>query len=109
MRYSHSLLTLVWLVLPSALFAQGSLTPPAGPAPTMKTLDQVEARTIINATKTPGDPTNQFIISAPGSYYLTGNITGVSGKNAISINASNVAVDLNGFTITGTGLAGITM
>jgi hypothetical protein len=62
----------------------------------MKTLDQIEARTPINATATPGDASNQFIISAGGSYYLTANITGVSGKNGMSINASNVTLDLNG-------------
>lgn len=73
----------------------------------MKTLDQVEARIIINATNTPGDASNQFIISAPGSYFLTGNITGVSGKNGILITASSVTIDLNGFALIGSGLAGI--
>src|ERR1017187_3770343 len=80
---------------------QGSLTPPGAPAPMMKTLDQIEARTPIDAAHTPGDGGNQFIISAPGSYYLTGNVTGVSGKNCISINADNVTVDLNGFALVG--------
>ena len=96
------------LILPLSIFAQGSLAPLAGPAPTMKTLDQVEARIIINAANTPGDANNQFIINAPGSYYLTGNITGVSGKNCILINASSVTIDLNGFALIGSGLAGIT-
>jgi hypothetical protein len=34
----------------STCFAQGSLTPPGAPAPTMKSLDQVEARTAITNT-----------------------------------------------------------
>ena len=82
-------------------YSQGPLIPPGAPAPTMKSLDQVEARTIINAANTPGDLANQFIISQPGSYFLTGNITGVSGKSAISVTASNVTIDLNGFSLNG--------
>jgi parallel beta-helix repeat protein len=92
-----------YFLLSTLAFPQGSLIPPGAPAPTMKTLDQVEARTIVNAANTPGDATNQFIITAPGSYYLTGNITGVSGKHGISINADNVTVDLNGFALVGAG------
>ncbi len=38
-------------------------------------------------------------ISSSGHYYLTGNIN-VSSSPAISINADNVTLDLNGFTIT---------
>lgn len=69
----------------------------------MKTLDQVEARIPINAVNTPGDASATFIISAPGSYYLTGNFAGESGKNGIFVNADNVTIDLNGFTMTGPG------
>lgn len=83
----------------STVFAQGSLTPPGAPAPTMKSLDQVEARTIVNAANTPGDGANTFIISAPGSYYLTGNLTGDPGKHGISIQADDVTLDLNGFAL----------
>jgi hypothetical protein len=84
---------------PSALHAQGSLTPSGTPAPTMKSLDQIEARIIVNAANTPGNSTNTFIINAPGSYYLTGNITGASGKHGISIQTNDVTLDLNGFSI----------
>ena len=89
--------------LATQIFAQGNLTPPDAPAPTMKTLDQVEARIIVNAANTPGDATNTFIISQPGSYYFTGNITGTSGKHGISIQANDVTLDLNGFALISRG------
>jgi hypothetical protein len=97
--FSAALLLSTLNYQPSTLFAQGSLTPPGAPAPTMKTLDQVEARIIVNVANTPGNATNTFIISQPGSYYLTGNITGVSGKHGISIQADDVTLDLNGFAL----------
>jgi hypothetical protein len=82
-------------------FAQGSLTPPGAPAPTMKSLAQIEPRTPVNPETTPGNFLAQFIISQPGSYYLSGNIAGVSGKWGIQIEASNVTLDLNGFSLAG--------
>ncbi len=78
---------------PSALHAQGALTPPGAPAPTMKTLAQIEARTPIASVP--------FTIAASGSYYLTTNLT-VSSGNAITVSANNVALDLNGFTLAST-------
>ncbi len=78
----------------STCFAQGSLTPPGAPAPTMKSLDQVEARTAITNA-------GAVTISQAGSYYLTRNITVASG-DAITITANNVTLDLNGFTIAST-------
>jgi hypothetical protein len=100
MKTIASLLLLFFGALPA--FPQGSLTPPPGaPAPTMKALDQVEPRKIVNAANTPGDANYQFIINAPGSYYLSGNLTGVSGKHGIAINADGVTLDLNGFALIG--------
>jgi hypothetical protein len=85
----------------STVFAQGTLTPPGAPAPTMKTLGQIEPRTPVDASHTPGNVVAQFIINQPGSYYLTTNIVGVSGKRGIQIEASNVTLDLNGFSLLG--------
>lgn len=76
----------------------GPLTPPAGPvAPT----PGPEPRVAINATNTPGDANSVFRITLPGSYYLTGNVTGEAAKHGIEIAADGVTVDLNGFALIG--------
>src|ERR1017187_5621050 len=77
----------------STVLAQGSLTPPGAPATTMKSLDQIEPRTPIS--------TAPFTISAPGSYYLTTDLT-VSSGSGITIVTNNVTLDLRGFTISST-------
>jgi hypothetical protein len=85
------------------VLAQGTLMPSGPPAPTMKALDQVEPRTIVNDTNTPGDANSLFKITQPGSYYLTANLNGVAGKNGITITGSGVTLDLNGFALIGVG------
>ncbi len=85
----------------ASVFGQGNLTPPGAPAPTMRTLDQVEPRTIVAQ---PISPANlPFNITAEGSYYLTGNIVAPAGHTSVGINvdASNVTIDLNGFELVG--------
>lgn len=82
--------SLVLSVLPFSLFAQGPLTPPGAPAPTMRSLDQIEARTPISSVP--------YFINSSGSYYLTKNLT-VSSGSAITINVNDVTLDLNGFTL----------
>ncbi len=77
----------------NAVFAQGPLTPPGAPAPGMRTLLQIEPRTPISSLP--------FSITNSGSYYLTTNLTGVSGTNGITVTANNVTLDLGGFTLTG--------
>jgi hypothetical protein len=74
----------------STVLAQGSLTPPGAPAPTMKSLDQIESRTPISSLP--------YTISVPGSYYLTTNLT-TAATNGIVIFANGVTLDLNGYTI----------
>jgi parallel beta-helix repeat protein len=81
----------------------GPLSPPAGPiAPT----PGPEPRIAINAVNTPGDANSLYKITQPGSYYLTGNITGVAGKHGVEIAASGVTLDLNGFDLVGVANAG---
>lgn len=89
---------LIALLVGLAAAIAGPLTPPAGPvAPT----PGPEPRIAINDTNTPGDADSIFKITQPGSYYLTGNITGVAGKHGIEITSSGVSLDLNGFDLLG--------
>lgn len=71
--------------------AQGGLSPSGPPAPSMKTLQQVEPRTPISSLP--------FSVSVPGSYYLTGPLS--STNSGITVSADDVTVDLMGFTISG--------
>ena len=81
-----------FFILHSA-FAQGALTPPGAPAPTMKTLAQIEPRSPIAALP--------FNITQPGSYYLTTNLTQAVNGGGIFITSGNVTLDLNGFALLG--------
>jgi hypothetical protein len=81
--------TISTLVLLSSAFGQGSLTPPGAPAPLMKTLDQIEARTPISSVP--------FTITNSGSYYLTGVLSGTGTNHGITVAANSVTIDLNGF------------
>lgn len=93
--------------LTSAARAQGSLTPPPGPpGPVMKTIQEVydraaaaESRTPVTAETCPGSATSVHVINQAGSYFLTGNVAGQSGKAAVQINAQGVTLDLNGFSL----------
>lgn len=78
----------------------GPLNPPAGAvASTGKPIGELEPRIAVNATNTPGSASYVFIISTPGSYYLTGNVTIPSGRTGIYL-VAGATLDLNGFTIT---------
>jgi len=91
------------LLLASVLVAispawAGDLDPPGPPAPTMKTLVEVEPRAPLQ---------NDFqtlmpvVITQPGSYYLAEDIFAFGAAHGILIQASQVTLDLNGFTVYG--------
>lgn len=72
------------------------------------------AQVVINQSRavaggiTPGDAAGFPIrISGSGSFKLTGNLTVPAGLNGIEVVGANVTLDLNGFTIKGTGPSGV--
>ncbi len=100
-KSAFSLSFLVLLLTGTVLYA-GPLDPPIGPvASTHKTLSEVEPRIAVNLINTPGLGTNLYRITQPGSYYLTGNITGVNSRHGIEIASSGVTLDLMGFELLG--------
>ena len=73
------------------------------PVAFMKSLDQIEPRTLISQLP--------FMIAEPGSYYVSTPLRGAPGSNGITIAASNVRLDLSGFPLVGmtNSLDGITV
>src|SRR5262245_18522147 len=92
LKTTLSLLVLIALQVTSTL-AQGPLAPPGPPSPLFKTLEQIEPRRPISSLP--------FVISQPGSYYVTTNLVGAPGQNGITITADCVTIDLMGFEIRG--------
>ncbi|MEM1422973.1 MAG: hypothetical protein AAGH64_03110 [Planctomycetota bacterium] len=96
----------VFTVLGIALVvAQPSLTPPAGPV-----IESGRFGTLIeiNNETAPPDGLHRHVITRPGSYILTGDVE-ARDMNGILVDADNVTIDLNGFTVDGRGPAGVTV
>ena len=91
------LLSLVVISATSLIAVAGDLNPAAAPAPTMKTLQEVEPRKPISSLP--------YTISSSGSYYLTSDLN--SADTGITVTVDNVTLDLMGHTITGSGDYGI--
>ncbi|MCA8958960.1 MAG: right-handed parallel beta-helix repeat-containing protein [Planctomycetes bacterium] len=79
----------------------GEIDPPPGP---ITATGRFGPRIEVN--QLPGDGIATHIITAPGSYYLSGNIAGESGKSGIDIRSGNVTLDLNGFALIGVAGSG---
>lgn len=97
MKYALSLASLAACLLNAAFcMAQGPLTPGAAPAPTMRTLDEMEPRGMIK--------TVPWVITQSGSYYfITNLICAAAGIDGITVLADDVTIDMRGFTLYGPG------
>ncbi len=95
--------TVVGLAALSSRASAGPVNPPAGPvAPTGRTLDEVYNKIPAGLPNGTGDGripiTGPTTISAPGSYVLVNDIS-AGAAPALTITASNVCIDLNGYRI----------
>lgn len=95
-RFIVGVLALAGLLLVWTLATAGDLEPNAPPAPTMKTLDEVEPRIPIHASDLP------LTITEPNSYYLVEDVNFTDTTNhAITIECDDVTIDLMGYTLNG--------
>lgn len=80
-------------ILTAGAAANGLFPPPGPPQPTMKRLDQVSSSRCISSLP--------FVIDEPGRYEVCGNLDASSDGHGITISASNVTLDLGGYTLHG--------
>ncbi|MHC4394505.1 MAG: right-handed parallel beta-helix repeat-containing protein [Planctomycetota bacterium] len=94
-----SIVVIVGVLALSSANNAGNLEPSAAPAPTMKTLDEVEARIPIPGSSS---PIGTFVISSAGSYYLTADR--YANDDGIRVDVDNVTIDLNGYNLIGSAI-----
>jgi parallel beta-helix repeat protein len=94
------ILALAVLVIFSIMGYAGSLEPGGPPGPTMKTLDEVEPRIPLSQETAPGDAFYLYVITQPGSYFLTEDTTAT--RTGIKVDADNVTIDLMAYNLIGT-------
>ncbi|MBN1477363.1 right-handed parallel beta-helix repeat-containing protein [Candidatus Sumerlaeota bacterium] len=94
----HTLAAVAALTLLTLTHAlAGELNPPGPPGPSMPPLEEIRWFT------EPRTPILELpcVIHEPGSYVVMGNLTGDAASPGITIEVSDVTIDLNGFTLTG--------
>lgn len=94
----NSILLLASILVAMSPAWAGDLDPPGPPGPTLKTLVEVEPRSLLQNDYQTFNP---VVITQPGSYYLAEDIFAFGGAHGIHIQASQVTLDLNGFTVYG--------
>ena len=66
-----------------------------------------QAKALVGGITAGDGPNYPVRINEPGSYRLTSDLVVSSGIDGVEINADNVTLDLNGFTIFGSGEVGL--
>ncbi len=89
-KLSLTLAAIAILSATAPLAAAGDLNPPPGPI-------QPTNRVALNRQSI----SLPYLIDKPGSYVLTSNLIGVPGQDGIVVDADNVTIDLNGFSLIG--------
>lgn len=95
---ASGILALAVIALYGGVIQAGPLDPPGPPAPT-------------DGVRTPGTPISSLPIGlgTPGRYYLTRDLTYNGPGNAVTISASDIELDLNGFTLHVNSGSGVTV